>query len=337
MSALYPRKDSKFVWIGYTLPTGERKSKSTGISLKNGKIPPEALDFQRKLDARLSLNLQTGPPTDKNLTISALFDRFMAEYGSGKANGTQYLYGLAVKRLIESVQNVRVSALSPGDMMDWRNEMVKRDGPQNASCRMRSMSTILTWAESEQLIDRNPITKAVTIKVPQGRIYTFTEAEMDKIVKSVKKPFADQMTFLRLTGFRSDEACQLKWENIDFKEGVIHVWNKKENRWDAPYPMDKKLRQFLRGLAKKDDWVLPYRDKVTVTHKFRFLIDDKLKFDRHFKIHTFRATYISRLVKSGASESELLYLARLRSIATAHRYYTAFDTGQMRSALARSR
>lgn len=43
----------------------------------------------------------------------------------------------------------------------------------------------------------------------------------------------------------------------------------------------------------------------------------------HF--HTLRANFISRLVNSGLSESQVMFRARHRSLSTSHKYYVAFD------------
>lgn len=150
------------------------------------------------------------------------------------------------------------------------------------------------------------------------------------------EPARNQFRFLLLSGFRLGESCALKWEDVDFSEKVIRLWNEKEKRWDY-FPMDKEIERFMKQLPKTyAPFVFVYRKIGTASQRFRRL-RERLGYSEELSLHTLRTNFISRLINSGASESEVMHLARHKSIVTTHKYYTAFDQKRMREALRRSR
>lgn len=61
--------------------------------------------------------------------------------------------------------------------------------------------------------------------------------------------------FLYLTGLRIREAISLKWENIDFENGIIKFWNQKSKRYDKRpllEPVIELLKEIRINTNRKD-------------------------------------------------------------------------------------
>lgn len=342
MSSLYLRGHS--IWIGYSDKAKIPRNRATGFKLekierRNGKIvwPREVLEFKKKFDRRIAYGrwgLEDLPA--RSLKLSELEAEFLAGHGSLRKPSTQYLYKLGMKKLIKAIGDVDARAIDEEDMLFWRAWLLKNEGDQNASRCMRSVSKIFNWAIEKRYMLHNPVTSEIRISPKTKPIVTFPEEDLEKVLAAAPETMRQQWEFLLLSGFRVGESCALKWEDVDFKEDVIRIWNEKEERWDY-FPMDQVLRRFMEELPRDHDpYVFAYRNVWWVSRKMALTIK-KLKLKSGLRLHRLRTTFISRLVNSGLSESEVMHLSRHRSITTTHKYYAAFDQKRMREALARSR
>jgi integrase len=327
---LFIPQGSKYFWVRHKVK-GKEKETATNITL-----PPIALRIREEIESKIRLHYIRVDDTPKRIRLSELLEKFMNSHGLTRKESTQYTYKLGMRKLIEFTDDVYLHTLKEDDFIHWREYLKKIEGVYNAARNIRCVSVIFRWAQERGFIYLNPLTRRVKLNPPRKSVVIYTDEEMQRIFAATSKEFREQLEFLSLTGFRSGEACQLQWKDIDFREMVINVKNEKEEREDR-YPIDETLLAFLQSLPRTyEPYVLKYRSIWTVANKLRKIIK-QLNLDDRLHVHSFRATYISRLVKSRVTESELLYLARLRSIEVAHWYYTQFDTHQMRTALANSR
>jgi integrase len=341
MSSLYLR--GKRIWIAFSDRFGIQYRRSTGLTIgevkrAQGRIvyPREALDVKRKLDASLALGRWGLPEDEKRTKISELTELYMKAVGHAKAEGTQYLSRLASQHMVRDLGDLPIAAITEDTIQRWRRILLSLEGEQSGSRDLRTMSAVFSWAVAQNLIRHTPITRYVKVTPKPVPIVPFTDEQLKEIFKTAMAPARDQFRFLYLSGFRLNESCQLKWSDVDFKQRVIRLWNAKEKRWDY-FPLDEYLFRFMRRLPRAyDPYVFFYRLKRSASQYFRRL-RDRLKMGEELSLHTLRTNFISNLVNAGLSESEVMHLARHRSIMTTHRYYTAFDQKRMRKALERSR
>jgi len=342
MSHLYLRGSS--VWISFSDRSNSRRQKPTGfilehINRRNGKIqwPAEIVHFKRRFDQKLIFGKwQLDGIAHSPIKLSELKAEFSAGYGHTKKPSTQYLYGLAIKILIDFIGDIDARKLTQDDIMDLRTKLLSKGSEANAAKILRSLGKVLRWAESRTLISESPVTQDHAI-IPKTRpIRIFKDGELAQVFEKAKPAMRDQLRFLLLSGFRVGECCALTWEDVDFTSKVIRLWNEKESRWDY-FPMDGMLEDFMAGLARAyEPYVFASRNRKGMSKYLAKLIKD-LDLPKHLHVHTLRANFISNLVNAGLSESTLKFLARHRSTQTTHKYYTAFDQVEMRKALARSR
>jgi integrase len=348
MSSLYLRGNS--VWISFSdrfrirrqLPT---KFKLDKIERRGGKIiySRSVLDWKKRFDERLALGKwKMDSSAGQALKLSELRDAFMEGYGKERSKATQDLYRHCVKRLIEHFGDIPAAAITEENILKWRDRLRVKLGDQNVAKYVRTLAPIFKWGTVKGHLEANPFTQYTRLNPTPPPIKIYTDRELKMVFKASPAPLADQLRFYLLTGFRLDEGVKLKWEDVDFRERVINLANKKAGRMDV-FPMDKELEDWMKRLPRDySPYVFKYRGKWTVSTKLRLLIrklneDKKAGIDPELNVHTLRRNFISRLVKSRLSQIEVMYLARHRSIATTLKYYTAFDQGQMRKALKKSR
>ncbi|MEW6511846.1 MAG: tyrosine-type recombinase/integrase [Bacteroidota bacterium] len=348
MSSLYLRGNS--VWISFSdrfrirrqLPT---KFKLDKIERRGDRIiyPKSVLAWKKKFDERLALGMwKMDGSRSQPLKLSELRDAFMEGYGKNRSKATQDLYRYTMKRLIEHFGDIPAAAITEEDILRWRDRVRTKAGDQNVAKYVRTLAPIFKWAAVKGHIDANPFTQYTRLNPTPPPIKIYSDHELKLILEAAPAPLRDQLRFFLLTGFRLDEGIKLKWSAVDFREKVIHLENKKANRMDV-FPMDRELETWMKKLPRDyEPYVFKYRGKWTVSTKLRLLIrklneEEKAGIDPELNVHTLRRNFISRLVKSRLSQIEVMYLARHRSIATTLKYYTAFDQGQMRRALEKSR
>lgn len=345
MSTLYLR--GRRVWIGFSDRWGLRHRESLGIDLekietRNGHVvwPKEVHDLKRKFDIQLAAGkFDFDPGPEHDLKLSEILEQFMDGYGKNRSKASQYQYRLSMGKLIDRFGDIPAVALQEADILSWSRALIKGEngvGEHTAAKDLRSISPIFSWATAKGIIPRNPVTRYIKFTPKAKPIVPFTRAQIEKVFSSLDLPARDQFKFLLLSGFRLGESCMLKWEDVDFAQKVIRLWNTKEQRWDY-FPMDKELEQFMKKLSRGySPFVFVYRKIHTASQRFRRL-RERLKYSDELSLHTLRTNFISTLINSGASESEVMHLARHKSIVTTHKYYTAFDQKRMREALNRSR
>jgi len=310
------------------------------IERRNGRViwSREVLDLKRRFDIQLAAGrFDLGPEKAEKTLISEVLDRFIDEHGHTKSAATQELYRRAVDSLVENVGDLPVQALEEQTLLTWRRRLFALGRSKHTvSKHLRSLSAILTWARERGLIDRSPITQYVRVTPDPQPIIPLSEKEIKAVFAAARPHDRDLFRFMLMTGFRVGETCALTWEDVDVGQKQIRIWNAKEKRWDY-FPMDKDLAGMMKKLPRSyGKHVFAYRTPKSASRSFR-RIRDKLKISDQITIHTLRTNFISRLINSGATESEVMHLARHRSIVTTHKYYAAFDQEKMRDALERSR
>lgn len=344
MSYLFLRGRS--VWIGFSDSLGVPRQKPTGFKLdrvvrRSEKVvwPRYVLDFKLRLDSTIALGefglkKTSAKPMRISEGLELLHRLEPARKPSTKSNDR-----LAVKKLIAEIGDVKIGQVSEEVLIEVRAHWLRKHPASTVAMFLRHLGTLFSFLQGKSLLPTSPLTRRVRLNPPKRVPRIWSELDLQllfSVVDQENNRLADQLRFLLLSGFRSGEACALKWKQVDLKAGIIRHRNEKEDRFEA-YPIDGELRELLDRLPKKfEPWVFKYRNVTTVSHYLkRFVI--RLGLDPDLTVHDLKRTYISRLVNSGASEGQVHVLAHHKSFQTTLDYYTSFNVGTLRETLAKSR
>jgi integrase len=315
------------------------------MTSRNGKTiwPKQVLDLKQKIEAAQALK-QFGFGTSKNtpnLSLTQLLERFIAESGEKRTYSTLKEYRNSVNKFISVHGDKGVRDINYEDMYVFRDEMIRKVSKVSARKYLTHLNGLFNWAVDPErnFIDKNPISKNVkfTVKTPERPEFTEDEISrvFDEIVKKKDIALKHQLEFLLLTGFRSNESCNYRLDQLDFENKVIKHYNQKRDDYYL-YPMDERLEKFLKGLSKiYAPYVFKYRIKYTLTHYLKRIIRN-LGLNDKLSVHSLKVTYVNRLKRAGLNPTSIHMLSHHKSFQTTM-IYIRRDVEHLRKELEKSR
>lgn len=340
------KKRGKIVYIDYTDRWGIRVRESLGIEVdEKGRFPKEALDIKKRIDAETAFGVRNYKAVQKSILLSELLKEFTQFVGCTRKDGTKYLYKLAIDTMVAKLGDIPVQALSEEKFVTFREWIVRKQGVQNASRCIRSLSPIISYAVHKEYINSSPINKYTRVSAPPVKPVVFTDKELNTFFTYLadKKLFhaLAQLKFLLYTGFRLNESCTIKWDDIDFERRTIWHFDEKENAY-VSYPMDEDLHELLKSIeAVHGVYIFHYRSKHSLDNIMRKAKIDLKKEGKQFnpklKIHSLKKNYVRTLIEANLPEMDVHKLSHHKSIATTHKYYATFDIDNLRKSLTKSR
>jgi integrase len=136
-----------------------------------------------------------------------------------------------------------------------RGKAVVKGGSGAASRTASLLGGIFTWAEKRGLVDgRNPVRGVETARSrPVDRVATAAELRAlgtaIQLLRDSLPKAADALELIALTGLRRQEACQLRWSEVDFAGRCLRLSETKTGRSVRPLgnPALDLLRRLSRG------------------------------------------------------------------------------------------
>jgi integrase len=344
MSKLVRR--GKMVHISYTDQWGIRHRESLGVQVdEKGRFPKEASDIKRRIDAEIAFGVRNYKAVQKSILLSELLKEFTAFVGCTRKDGTKYLYQLAINTMISRLGDIPLQALTEEKFITFREWIVRKQGIQNASRCIRSLSPVISYAVHKEYLPNSPINKYTRVSAPPVKPVVFTDKELATFFTYLteKKMFhaLAQLKFLLYTGFRLNESCTITWDDIDFDRRTIWHFDEKEDAY-VSYPMDEDLNDLLKSIQhEKGPFVFHYRSKHSIDSIMRIAKIDLKKEGKQFnpklKIHSLKKNYVRSLIEAKLPEMDVHKLSHHKSIQTTHKYYATFDIDNLRDSLKKSR
>lgn len=230
-------------------------------------------------------------------------------------------------------------------------EKVKRDraqsitrrgttrSPASVNMELAVLSRVFSLALELEAAHANPCRKVRKLRVDNKRNRYLSDDEETLLMAELTKRRKHLKPIVMLalgTGMRRGELLGLRWQQVDFQRGVIHVTRTKTSK-DREVPMSNQVRQVLlehrRGGAK-GEWVFitkkTKRPIVDVKKAFRAACDAAGIADFHF--HDLRHTFATRVGDAGHSSRAIAALLGHSNTIMTDRYTHATDNA-LRSAV----
>ncbi|MEQ8851175.1 site-specific integrase [Gimesia sp.] len=175
---------------------------------------------------------------------------------------------------------------------------------------------LLLFAKTRRMIDEDPL-EGLRLTEPKTEPQPFWNLDqLDMVIKSSSKVHRPVFTFLAETGLRIGELRWLTWDDVDLKQGLIHIrpkdnWTTKTGNVRS-IPISDRACEVLQAQPRHSRWVFTARASPKYPqgdHQVseRRLLESlkrtlkKLKLKGH--LHTFRHSFISRAIVQGIPEA----------------------------------
>lgn len=182
-----------------------------------------------------------GINASSNMTVNTWFDYWITSI-KGKTvrwstiQSYQDRYENDIKELMG---NMVISDVKPMHCQNVLNVMDNNGYSGSSMQRTRViMNTMFADAFENGVIKFNPVTKSVKCPKKPGRsTRVLTLAEQEKFLTAAKESVNyNHFLFVLQTGIRSSELRGLRWEDVDFKNRIIHIrrnvaYNSRNNRF----------------------------------------------------------------------------------------------------------
>jgi integrase len=278
---------------------------------------------QRAADAlRLTINAEQTP---RSISIAALIQHYrtheLSADNQGKTFSTKQAYKFYLKNWIvprwgpHSLRDVKTVAVE-----SWLKAVPRSRGSR---AKIRNiMSALFNHARRYEWTDRNPITlvrqSAKRQRVPE----VLTEEELQALIPQLSARDRVLVLLDACTGLRVGELLGLKWSDVDFENGQLHVTRSVVNQVvgeckteasQKPVPLDSFLAQELLTWRSRcpynqnDDWVFaspltkgrqPYWPENLMKRGIRSAAK-RAEIVKHISWHTFRRTFSTLLKANG--------------------------------------
>ncbi len=192
--------------------------------------------------------------------------------------------------------------INPIDIEKFRQERLqvvsKSSVNKNVGCLRAMFNKAIEW---EFFDGRNPASKIRFYKLDNKRLRFLEKEEIKRLLDNCEGHLKDMIEFAINTGMRKGEIFNLKWQDIDWNNGLIHLLVTKNNE-KREIPMNETVRNILIRVKKNPD--SPYvfssfNGKAFVDIKHSFYTALAKSGIENFRWHDLRHTFASHLVMSG--------------------------------------
>jgi integrase len=270
----------------------------------------------------------TGPT---NVTMDELWEQ-MLETGSSTRSwrlSTISLYeGMYRLHIRPEFGRKDLAEITNKDVQSWVNKLCAKKGrlgkPLSASTvniAFRNLRHMLNQAVDFGFIEKSPIVRIHRPPLNDDEIYCLNVEEIESVLEDLDLRERTFFAILGYAGLRCGEALALKREDIDFEKASIRItrsWSPK-NGFDKPktkagrrsVPIVAAVGELLQRYCREqrfepEDLLFPSirkQKEVPVSSPFRKQLNAALEFLElpHATVHSFRHSYASMMVASGAS------------------------------------
>lgn len=151
------------------------------------------------------------------------------EQGVGwRVNTWEWMTSLLETHLLPAFGNRPLGSIRREDLLTFRADLAERTthgrrlSPKTVNVVMRILKAILTEASARYGIP-NPAVNIRRLKVPKHDVHPFSLDEVRLMLECVRTDYRPYLAVAFFTGMRPGELNGLKWECVDFDNGLILV------------------------------------------------------------------------------------------------------------------
>lgn len=328
-----------------------RKSKSGFKTIREAKL--YIANLQTKYEQNDYIEKQ-----ENKKTFQQIYNLWYENYKDTIKESTLYTHDVRVKTMLKELQNKELKNITPYYLQKYINNLSKKYKKGTILNIKSIINQVFNYAIKIGIIEKNPAT-LLTVPKDKDKIINdedlfYTKEELQQFFKTLEKENNLKLLaifrLLAFTGARIGEILALNWQDINFKEGQLHInktlaktkdglkiqtpKTKTSNRLISldkntltvlkKHKLNQKEEIFKKGLEKKDIVFTSRKNSyisINVVDS-TFLALCKKHNLKKIKIHGFRHTHASLLFESGATIKAVQYRLGHSNIKTTMDIYT---------------
>ncbi|MGB5833048.1 MAG: site-specific integrase [Thiohalocapsa sp.] len=234
--------------------------------------------------------------------------------------------------------NIRDGKTAADEKTGPRGRAIVRGGEGTARSAIRLLRAILGWAQREGLVSANPAA-GVTIGSDGARDSILESAEQYAELfrtlqrmedeQRVRRPVADAIRVIALTGARRSEITRLRWQDVGLKSGLLTLpptSHKTGRKTGKPriigLPAAAQAIIAAQPDGEPDDYVFaPAKGEgpTSLAKPWR-MVRDEAGLPEGIGLHGLRHSLASHMAMQGAQAAEIMTALGHRQLATAQKY-----------------
>ena len=222
----------------------------------------------------------------------------------------------SAKHFLPVFQNMPLDSITADKIENYRlnrkleiTSLEKNSGKREAEISFRSVnieiaaiSHFFNYCIKKGYIDKNPCAGIKKLN-ELSRLKTLSDEDIGKLINgATNKLTKDLISFLIYTGCRKGEALNLKWNDVDLKNGVIAIKATK-TRYDRHIPISVPLEAVLTDIERNQDCLYVFNINGAKIGNFRrsFKTACRNAGLKDLRIHDLRHVFASKMVMNGTS------------------------------------
>lgn len=287
--------------------------------------------------------------TGRGLTLGAYLADWLEHMG--KASSTERSYAGHVRNHVTpAIGHVRLEKLQPADIRRFLDALPAKGLSKASVVRVRAtLSVALNRAVDLGHIAYNPVTRAKAPRPPAGKV-RHKPMDSDELKRFLKFARVHEVGSHRLwpvwallagTGMRLGEALSLRWEDVSFAAGTVHVREGKSDTSTRTIPLPAWAQEALedhqnasgehRGLVFHTATGRPL-DGRNVHRWYKALLEEAGVEDR--RLHDLRHTFATRVLEQTGNLQVVSELLGHASISITSAFYVSSASTAKRAAAA---
>ena len=253
------------------------------------------------------------------------FHKFAKEYlqwAKTNKKPSTYARDLAIMKVLDKVFTGNMQ-----DITTWQIEKFK--AKRKETCKVGSVNRelalvkhLFTKAIEWRKTKENPSKSVKFLKGAEKRVRFLMPADIQKLISNCVDWLKPIVTVAVHTGMRKSELLGLKWNQVNFEQGIITLFDTK-NHERRDIPMDETVKATLSGIVRKKDFV--FIKKWAPAHPLAVHLAFKEALQKSgiedFKFHDLRHTFASNLVmQEGVELNEVRELLGHKTMSMTLRY-----------------
>lgn len=333
------------------LPVGYRQRSDGRIECRftvNGKrysCYADTVKECREKETELREQIKNGIYTaNKALTLDRYYEEWKAaRKGTVKGNTALNIESRYKNHIKPALGYRKLVDIEKREIIKLQQDLAKKQKPTTVNITIVQLKSILNDAVADGILVKSPATGIKPLKVEEKATDTYhralTEEEQKLFMQEAKKEWLYELLALLLcTGMRVGEATALTWQDIDFKDSVIHVTKTVSRTAEGEYtigtpksktsvrdiPINESIKSILCSQKEKQisvkgnvvgmkqtvfenlygGMVFNASVNTAITNTLKRL-DKQKNHIEHFSAHALRDTFATRYIEQGGSPQVL--------------------------------